>query len=87
MKQLLADPNFAKVEDAARSYYQSTNNAGLGNILKVETQIVQGVNYKITFKTPSGPVQVTVWAEPWENNFQVTGVYKNLKTEDEILSN
>lgn len=82
MKELLKDPNFLKVESQARTYVESSNGGSLGKIIKVETQIVEGINYKITFQTPRGPVQVVVWSKPWEETNQVTGVYRNIKTDD-----
>lgn len=82
MKELLQDSSFIKADNEARSYVESTNGGNLGKIVKVETQVVQGINYKITYKTPTGPIQVVVWSKPWEETNKVMGVYRNIQ-EDE----
>jgi len=54
----------------------------LGNIIKVETQVVQGINYRITYKSTTGPMQVVVWSKPWEQTAQVMGVYRNIQDDE-----
>ena len=54
----------------------------MGNIIKVETQVVQGVNYRITYKTTTGPIQVVVWSKPWEHFTKVMGVYRNISADE-----
>ena len=49
------------------------------HIINVDTQIVSGVNYYITFSTPSGPIEVVVWDQPWNNHYEVTGINKRIK--------
>jgi hypothetical protein len=79
----LENANFLKVEKAARDYYATTNNnAQLGKIVSVQTQVVEGTNYMITFQTDAGKVRIVVWAIPWENSYTVQGVYKNLKVDN-----
>lgn len=61
----MQEPDFIEADNKARSYVSSTNGGNLENIIKVETQVVQGINYKITYKTSTGPIQVVVWSKPW----------------------
>lgn len=51
-------------------------------IIKVETQVVQGINYKITYKTSTGPIQIVVWSKPWEESLKVMGVYRTIKDDE-----
>lgn len=82
MKELLQDSSFIKADNEARSYVESTNGGNLGKIVKVETQVVQGINYKITYKTSTGPIQVVVWSKPWEETNKVMGVYRNIQADE-----
>lgn len=65
LHEMLEDPTFHKAEKEARSHYLSYNGASLGQVINVETQVVAGINYKITFETRSGPTEIIVWVQPW----------------------
>jgi fructose-specific phosphotransferase system component IIB len=81
IEEVLHDSAFVRVEQEARKHFLQQNGQNLGEIVKIETQVVSGINYKITFRTSNGPVEVIVWSQPWTDTFQVMGVNTNLHNE------
>lgn len=71
-----AEDGFIKSEEAARKKYAEDHNENLGQLVKVYQQVVAGMNYKMVFETPSGQVEIDVFAQPWTETYQVTGVQR-----------
>jgi hypothetical protein len=78
MQQLLDSDMFKKAEMEARKEFSQKNDIELGRIVGVKEQVVAGMNYKITFATPAGNYDVTVFVQPWTNTVKVTNIEKNV---------
>lgn len=45
----------------------------MAQVVSVQTQVVSGTNYRITYKTPRGEqYQVVVYHQPWTNTMKIT---------------
>lgn len=78
MQELLQSDMFQKAESEARHEFASKENIELGRIVGVKEQVVAGMNYKITFASPAGNYDVTVFVQPWNNTIKVTNIEKSL---------
>ena len=47
--------------------FAQTHLEGAGNLVSFRTQVVAGVNYHFKFANLAN--DVTVWSQPWNNNF------------------
>ena len=76
LTSLRSDEGFVRSEEAARKHFAEQNSESLGQLVKVYQQVVAGMNYKMVFETNSGQVEIDVFAQPWTETYQVTGVQK-----------
>lgn len=78
MQELLDSDMFKKAEMEARKEFAQKENIELGRVVAVKEQVVAGMNYKMTFATPAGNYDVTVFVQPWTNTIKVTNIEKNV---------
>ena len=58
----------------------------LGDLKSVETQVVSGTNYKLTYENSEGEVtEITVYSQPWTDTLEVTGFTLRLYPDDEFV--
>lgn len=68
----------SSIETFARSEFAKRNSeVKLGNLIKVERQLVAGFNYKMTFETESGNIQITVFDQSWTSTRKITSIETN----------
>ena len=58
----------------AIAYYERNFNEELGEVEKIETQVVSGINYKIYFRKGDKTVKITVWVQSWTDTMEVVNV-------------
>lgn len=74
LQNLQNDEIFAKAETLAEQAFQSQYNEPLGKLVALSEQVVAGVNYKMTYETPSGEYEIIVFCQPWTNTYEVTSI-------------
>lgn len=65
---------FVRSQDLARKVYKDTRHGVLGQLVKVYQQVVAGVNYRMVFETSEGLIEITVFAQPWTETYEVLGM-------------
>ncbi|KAE8724385.1 Cysteine proteinase inhibitor 5 [Hibiscus syriacus] len=79
--QNITDPHVSEIAEFAVGQYNNESKASLKleKVLKGETQVVSGTNYRLVLKAKDGAAEKTyeavVWEKPWQN-------YKNLTSFD-----
>lgn len=68
------DEMFIKALEVARQGFESQENAVLGRLVGVQTQVVAGMNYKMTFNSSVGEYQIVVFCQPWTNTYKITSI-------------
>jgi len=63
------DVDFIKSVEVARQGFSAEENGTLGKLVSVQTQVVAGMNYKMTFDSSLGQYQITVFCQPWTNTY------------------
>jgi hypothetical protein len=43
-------------------------------LIALQTQVVAGVNYKMTFETEKGDYEIIVFCQPWTETYEVTSI-------------
>jgi len=65
-------------ENKAREEYQSKFNEELGALLSYSTQVVSGINYKMTFAKANSQnndkVTIVVYIQSWTHTIKVTSI-------------
>lgn len=74
LSELLNSEMFKMAENAARKEFSEKQNVELGSVVAVKEQVVAGMNYKMTFNSPVGEYDVTVFVQPWTNTYRVTHI-------------
>lgn len=68
---------YRTAEQEARQVFSEKHNSQLGAVVAVQQQVVAGINYKITFESPEGLVDVTVFTQPWTNTVKVIDIQEH----------
>jgi hypothetical protein len=73
--------DLANVEGFARKEFEKTNGGKLGDLVKVQTQVVAGINYLLTFESETEVVVMKVFDQSWTQTRKVTSVEVMAKKE------
>lgn len=61
-----------EIEIFAREGFANSNSGeSLGPLISVRKQLVAGMNYKMTFASASGNVEIVVFDQPWTNTREI----------------
>ena len=74
----MANPEFEMAEATARAEYLKRTGLNLGEVVDIQTQVVSGINYIISFENAveggDKEIDITVWVQAWNDKFEVTSV-------------